>query len=147
MVMNGYPRLRRLLGWLCRPPVCSLWLAVARRTPTRAILRKRPRRLVQSKPRWSPCTVLGALLESTTPGLCGPTVRVTFRRLQPRAVLRIASSPAFKAIEPIKPTHVCCDFFRYTLTVTYSDGSHTRLQTDDSSPQPAALTRLLSFFG
>jgi hypothetical protein len=63
------------------------------------------------------------------------------------AVLRIASSPAFQAVEPTKPTQVCCDFFTYDVTVSYSDGSHIRLQTDDSSSQPAPLSELLGFFG
>ena len=62
------------------------------------------------------------------------------------AVLRIASSPAFRAIEPTKPTQVCCDFFTYAVTVSYSDGSHMRLQTDDSATQPAPLAKLLGFF-
>jgi hypothetical protein len=62
------------------------------------------------------------------------------------AVLRIASSPAFQGVEPTKPTQVCCDFFTYAVTVSYSDGSHIRLQTDDSSPQPAPLAKLLGFF-
>jgi hypothetical protein len=69
--------------------------------------------------------------------------------LSPRAaeeVLRIASSPAFKAIDPTKATQVCCDFFSYAVTVQYSDGSQVQLQTDDSSPQPAPLTKLLALF-
>ena len=62
-------------------------------------------------------------------------------------VLRIASSPAFQGIDPAKPTHMCCDFFSYTVTVSYSDGSRLQIHADDGSPQPAPLEELLGFFG
>ncbi len=70
--------------------------------------------------------------------------------LSPRAaaeVLRIASSPAFRAIDPTKPTQRCCDFFSYAVSVSYSDGSQLQIHTDDGSRQPAPLEQLLGFFG
>ncbi|MEP6526174.1 MAG: protealysin inhibitor emfourin [Nocardioidaceae bacterium] len=70
--------------------------------------------------------------------------------LSPRAaaeVLRIASSPAFRAIDPTKPTQRCCDFFSYAVSVSYSDGSQLQFHTDDGSRQPAPLEQLLGFFG
>jgi hypothetical protein len=89
-----------------------------------------------------------------TGGIAGTTDSWTVKAgkpgdLSPRAaedVLRIASSPAFKAIDATKPKQVCCDFFNYAVTVHYSDGSQLQLHTNDSSPQPAPLTRLLGFF-
>jgi hypothetical protein len=69
--------------------------------------------------------------------------------LSPRAaaaVLRIASSPAFRAIDPTKPTQRCCDFFSYAVTASYSDGSQLQIYTDDGSRQPAPLEQLLGFF-
>jgi hypothetical protein len=70
--------------------------------------------------------------------------------LSPRAaaeVLRIASSPAFRTIDPTKPTQRCCDFFSYAVSVSYSDGSQLQINTDDGSRQPAPLEQLLGFFG
>jgi hypothetical protein len=41
-------------------------------------------------------------------------------------LLRLVSTPEFLALEPsYGPRNPCCDFFTYTLTVTY-DGGHTK---------------------
>ena len=145
--MTGYPRLRRVAR-LAMPAACLLLVAGCGSENTNS---------GDSPQTSAPAGPVEATVVTVhrAGGIAGVNDSWTVRANSPgdlspaaaAAVLRIASSPAFKAIEPIKPTQVCCDFFRYALTVTYSDGSHTRLQTDDSSPQPAALTRLLSFFG
>jgi hypothetical protein len=41
-------------------------------------------------------------------------------------LLRVVSSPEFMALKPsYGPTNPCCDFFEYTVTVTYN-GGHTK---------------------
>jgi hypothetical protein len=41
-------------------------------------------------------------------------------------LLRLVSTPEFLALAPVYgPKNPCCDFFLYTLTVTY-DGGHTK---------------------
>jgi hypothetical protein len=60
-------------------------------------------------------------------------------------LLRTVSSPEFLALDAhYGPKNPCCDFFVYTLTVTY-DGGHTKTITTSelATDQPDLLTKVL----
>jgi hypothetical protein len=60
-------------------------------------------------------------------------------------LLRTVSTPEFLALKPVYgPKNPCCDFFVFTLTVTY-DGGHTKtVQTSElATDQPELLTNVM----
>lgn len=60
-------------------------------------------------------------------------------------LLRTVSTPDFLALKPLYgPKNPCCDFFVYTLTVTY-DGGHTKtVQTSElATDVPELLTNVI----
>jgi hypothetical protein len=47
-------------------------------------------------------------------------------------LMRMVSSPEFLALKPVYgPTNPCCDFFEYTLTVTYNGGNTRTVVTSE----------------
>jgi hypothetical protein len=60
-------------------------------------------------------------------------------------LLRLVSTPEYLALKPVYgPKNPCCDFFIYTVTVTY-DGGHTKtVQTSElATDEPELLTRVI----
>jgi hypothetical protein len=60
-------------------------------------------------------------------------------------LLRTVSTPEFLALKPLYgPKNPCCDFFIYTLTVTY-DGGHTKtVRTSElATDEPELLTNVI----
>ncbi len=43
----------------------------------------------------------------------------------------------------VKPSEVCCDFFSYDITITYSDGDTVRLRAVDGTRNDPAVASLL----
>src|SRR5262249_10911393 len=55
-------------------------------------------------------------------------------------LLALVSTPEFLALAPIYgPKNPCCDFFRYTLTVTYNGGGTKRVFTSDAAEDAPAI--------
>jgi hypothetical protein len=59
--------------------------------------------------------------------------------------LKIASDAEYRALGPIyKPASVCCDLFKYNVTVAYSDGSVKTVLTWDGAKRPQALSDVIA---
>ena len=60
-------------------------------------------------------------------------------------LLRVVSKPEFLALEPLYgPKNPCCDFFVYTLTVTYDGGRTKTVRTSElATDQPELLTNVI----
>ncbi|GIJ44960.1 hypothetical protein Val02_18460 [Virgisporangium aliadipatigenens] len=82
-------------------------------------------------------------------GIIGIPVKwhVTDADTSPEAVrlLNAVATPEFLALKPIYgPENPCCDFFTYTLRVTYSDGRVKRVFTSDLAEDvPPLLTAVI----
>jgi hypothetical protein len=61
--------------------------------------------------------------------------------------LGIAASPAFRSMPVTKMKVLCCDYFTYSVSVVYSDGSNRTLKTSDGQRQAAPLASLLRLVG
>ena len=60
-------------------------------------------------------------------------------------LLRLVSSPEFLALKPsYGPTNPCCDFFEYTVTVTYNGGATKTVFTSEAAiDTPAILSNVI----
>jgi hypothetical protein len=60
-------------------------------------------------------------------------------------LLALVSTPEFLALDPIYgPKNPCCDFFVYTVTVTYDNGSTKTVRTSDLAEDvPEILTTVI----
>lgn len=60
-------------------------------------------------------------------------------------LLRTVSTPEFLALKPLYgPQNPCCDFFVYTLTVTYNGGHTKTVKTSElATDQPELLTNVI----
>jgi hypothetical protein len=55
-------------------------------------------------------------------------------------LLRLASSPAFLALEPsYLPADTCCDFFVYRVTVSYTNDAKKSVVTMEGATAPSVL--------
>jgi len=68
------------------------------------------------------------------------TVDVTNTSEEGVRLLALVSTPEFLALAPIYgPRNPCCDFFLYTLTVTYNGGGTKRVFTSDAAEDIPAI--------
>jgi hypothetical protein len=64
-------------------------------------------------------------------------------------LLRLVSSPEFMALKPsYGPTNPCCDFFEYTVTVTYNGGGTKTVFTSEAAiDTPEILSNVIALTG
>lgn len=81
-------------------------------------------------------------------GIAGRTTRfvVDATNTSPAALraLRLAGDPQYRALGPIyRPASLCCDIFKYNVTVAYSDGAIKTVLTWDGAESPQILSDVI----